>query len=59
MMDKWQELKQESQQYHYTDPFQSPRANPKHASRQINGETKVSQQGQIRRVRSRQQNMYL
>ncbi|MGV3488564.1 MAG: YpzG family protein [Tuberibacillus sp.] len=55
-MDKWHEIKQEST---YTDPFQSPRANPKHAYRQINGETQQTLQGQLRRVRARQQNMYL
>lgn len=25
----------------YEDPFQSPRANPKHASYQVNGETQM------------------
>ncbi|QTM98380.1 MULTISPECIES: YpzG family protein [Bacillaceae] len=27
----------------YQDPFQSPRANPKRASQQVNGETRKSQ----------------
>ncbi|KGX87413.1 hypothetical protein N781_14345 [Pontibacillus halophilus JSM 076056 = DSM 19796] len=27
----------------YSDPFQSPRANPKHSKAQINGETQQSQ----------------
>ncbi|MFD1020606.1 YpzG family protein [Thalassobacillus hwangdonensis] len=39
----------------YQDPFDSPRANPKHASHQVNGETQQSQTGiKIeRQVRSR------
>ncbi|KGX88123.1 YpzG family protein [Pontibacillus litoralis] len=27
----------------YNDPFQSPRANPKHSAHQVNGETQQSQ----------------
>ncbi|WP_077624356.1 YpzG family protein [Sediminibacillus massiliensis] len=34
----------------YSDPFQSPRANPKHASQQVNGETAKSQMDKIRDI---------
>ncbi|WP_138420758.1 YpzG family protein [Aquibacillus sediminis] len=36
----------------YQDPFQSPRANPKHASHQVNGETKKSQSEIITEVQA-------
>ncbi|GAE31132.1 MULTISPECIES: YpzG family protein [Halalkalibacter] len=29
--------------FEYKSPFDSPRANPKHASHQVNGETQMSQ----------------
>ncbi|CQR47213.1 hypothetical protein BN1058_01519 [Paraliobacillus sp. PM-2] len=36
-----------------SNPFQSPRANPKHASRQVNGETEPSQLQKIIKVQTR------
>ncbi len=35
------------------DPFQSPRANPKHASHQVNGETAPSQLQEIIKVQTK------
>ena len=55
-MGKWHGKKQALR---YTSPFQSPRANPKHAYKQINGETQQTMQDQLREVRERQHNMYL
>ncbi|WKB35906.1 YpzG family protein [Terrilactibacillus sp. S3-3] len=40
---------------YYEDPFQMPRANPKHAARQVNGETEKSQAGQILESNKRHQ----
>ncbi|WP_209124076.1 YpzG family protein [Alkalihalobacillus sp. BA299] len=37
----------------YADPFQSPRANPKHAFHQVNGETEQSQHNIILEVQTR------
>ncbi|WP_084405792.1 YpzG family protein [Alteribacter aurantiacus] len=37
----------------YSDPFQSPRANPKHAFHQVNGESQQSQHNQILEVQTR------
>ncbi|MBM7553840.1 YpzG family protein [Thalassobacillus pellis] len=34
----------------YSDPFDSPRANPKHAAHQVNGETRQSQSEIITQV---------
>ncbi|WP_182201724.1 YpzG family protein [Paraliobacillus salinarum] len=36
-----------------SSPFQSPRANPKHAARQVNGETAPSQLQKIIKVQTR------
>ncbi len=38
------------------DPFQSPRANPKRAFHQVNGETEQTQQGIILEVQTRKRN---
>ncbi|WP_096187911.1 YpzG family protein [Evansella halocellulosilytica] len=37
----------------YEDPFQSPRANPKHAFHQVNGETEQSLHNQVLEVQTR------
>ncbi|MDQ0256882.1 hypothetical protein J2S74_004304 [Evansella vedderi] len=37
----------------YMSPFQSPRANPKHAFHQVNGETEQSLHNQILEVQTR------
>ncbi|MFN7252854.1 MAG: YpzG family protein [Anaerobacillus sp.] len=37
----------------YQDPFQSPRANPKHSYAQVNGETEVSLHNYVLRVQTR------
>ncbi|KGX83154.1 YpzG family protein [Pontibacillus marinus] len=37
----------------YSDPFQSPRANPKHAFDQVNGETQQTQAEYITQVQMR------
>ncbi|UCZ55244.1 YpzG family protein [Bacillus shivajii] len=37
----------------YDDPFQSPRANPKHAFHQVNGETEQSLHNQVLAVQTR------
>lgn len=37
----------------YDSPFQSPRANPKHAFHQVNGETEQSLHNQILEVQTR------
>ncbi|WP_425451992.1 YpzG family protein [Bacillus taeanensis] len=38
---------------HYRDPFQSPRANSKHAHKQVNGETQRALNTQILEVQTR------
>ncbi|MGO4889823.1 YpzG family protein [Anaerobacillus sp. MEB173] len=38
---------------YYSDPFQSPRANPKHAFAQVNGETERSLHNQVLRIQTR------
>ncbi|WP_407272355.1 YpzG family protein [Radiobacillus sp. PE A8.2] len=40
----------------YQDPFQSPRANPKHASNQVNGETQKTQAEIILAVQANKRN---
>ncbi|MBP3952367.1 YpzG family protein [Bacillus suaedae] len=35
--------KEKNTEFDYKSPFDSPRANPKHASHQIGGETQMSQ----------------
>ncbi|WP_396126132.1 YpzG family protein [Anaerobacillus sp. CMMVII] len=37
----------------YQDPFQSPRANPKHAYAQVNGETELSLHNYVLQVQTR------
>ncbi|WLR51257.1 YpzG family protein [Bacillus tianshenii] len=37
----------------YANPFQSPRANPKHAFQQVNGETQKGQHNLILEVQTR------
>ncbi|GAF66575.1 YpzG family protein [Alkalihalobacillus trypoxylicola] len=38
---------------HYQDPFQSPRANPKHAFQQVNGETQQSYHNYVLAIETR------
>ncbi|GAA5417841.1 hypothetical protein Pryu01_02917 [Paraliobacillus ryukyuensis] len=38
---------------HEPSPFQSPRANPKHASQQVNGETAPRQTQKIVKIQTR------
>ncbi|NEU31877.1 YpzG family protein [bacterium LRH843] len=44
----------EKNNFDYTDPFDSPRANPKRASTQVNGETQMTQNDIKLRVAARQ-----
>ncbi|WLD93973.1 YpzG family protein [Alkalihalobacillus sp. AL-G] len=37
----------------YEDPFQSPRANPKHSYQQVNGETQRSLHNHVLKVETR------
>ncbi|HEX7066433.1 MAG TPA: YpzG family protein [Bacillales bacterium] len=37
----------------YEDPFQSPRANPKHAFRQVNGETQQNRRNYVIEIQTR------
>ncbi|WNF39108.1 YpzG family protein [Bacillaceae bacterium IKA-2] len=37
----------------YQDPFQSPRANPKHAHAQVNGETELSLHNYVLKIQTR------
>ncbi len=39
--------------FKYVDPFQSPRANPKHAFHQVNGETEQSLHNYVLAVQTR------
>ena len=43
----------QSGKMHYTDPFQSPRANPKHSFHQVNGETEQSLHNRVLEVQTR------
>lgn len=36
----------------YSNPFQSPRANPKHSAHQVNGETQQTQREIIQQVQT-------
>ncbi|TLS35712.1 YpzG family protein [Pseudalkalibacillus caeni] len=40
----------------YSDPFQSPRANPKHAYNQANGETKQTYNDIVLEVQAKKRN---
>ncbi|MFC4619737.1 YpzG family protein [Camelliibacillus cellulosilyticus] len=42
-----------SESFNYTDPFQSPRANPKHSFHQVNGETAANLHNQIMKVQTK------
>ncbi|WP_132747595.1 YpzG family protein [Scopulibacillus darangshiensis] len=42
----------------YADPFQSPRANPKHAAHQVNGETEKALNAQVLDVLTRKKSLY-
>ncbi|MED1562573.1 hypothetical protein AJ85_05965 [Alkalihalobacillus alcalophilus ATCC 27647 = CGMCC 1.3604] len=43
----------EKKRYNYQDPFQSPRANPKRAFHQVNGETQQSYHNIVLAVQTR------
>ncbi|WP_017728962.1 YpzG family protein [Halalkalibacterium ligniniphilum] len=43
----------ERKNFPYQDPFQSPRANPKHAFQQVNGETQQSLHNHVLAVETR------
>ncbi|MDG5786236.1 YpzG family protein [Evansella sp. AB-P1] len=43
----------QSGKFHYKDPFHDPRANPKHAFHQVNGETEQSLHNRVLEVQTR------
>ncbi|HEU5139201.1 MAG TPA: YpzG family protein [Bacillales bacterium] len=49
-MDEFHKKKRDSE---YKDPFQSPHTNPKHAFRQVNGETQQGRHNYVIEIQTR------